>query len=144
VSDWSIKTNPGRARALVLARDKGVCAICRFDTLVIEREKQALLIEAGRRFAAGELKWASFGVRRYGPALREAVDDLFRRYGLEPRAVDHRKSFFDADHIVPVAEGGGSCGLDNLRTLCLPCHRRVTAELKARLAAARRNGSPKP
>lgn len=34
----------------------------------------------------------------------------------------------------PVAEGGGQCGLENLRTLCLPCHRKVTAELKARLA----------
>lgn len=42
------------------------------------------------------------------------------------------------DHIVPVVEGGGSCGLDNLRTLCVACHRRVTAELRARLAERRR------
>jgi 5-methylcytosine-specific restriction endonuclease McrA len=42
------------------------------------------------------------------------------------------------DHIVPVAEGGGSCGLDNLRTLCIPCHRIVTADLKRRLALKRR------
>jgi 5-methylcytosine-specific restriction endonuclease McrA len=34
---------------------------------------------------------------------------------------------------VPVAEGGGECDLDNMRTLCLECHRKVTAELRARL-----------
>ncbi len=45
---------------------------------------------------------------------------------------------WQADHIVPVAEGGGSCGLDNLRTLCTDCHRKETAKLAARRAEARR------
>lgn len=44
----------------------------------------------------------------------------------------HRVDFWDADHITPVAEGG-PCELDNLRTLCLPCHREVTGHLMARL-----------
>jgi len=48
-------------------------------------------------------------------------------------------SKFDMDHILPVAEGGGSCGLENLRTLCKPCHRQVTAQLLARLAFRRRS-----
>jgi 5-methylcytosine-specific restriction endonuclease McrA len=46
-----------------------------------------------------------------------------------------RKSLWDADHIVPVAEGGGECDLSNLRTLCLKCHRQATAELRKRLKA---------
>ena len=46
--------------------------------------------------------------------------------------------WWDADHIVSVVEGGGECGLDNYRTLCLPCHRKVTRELHARLADARK------
>ncbi len=33
-----------------------------------------------------------------------------------------------ADHIVMVAEGGGECGMDNARTLCVLCHASVTAE----------------
>lgn len=45
---------------------------------------------------------------------------------------------WDMDHIVPVVEGGGNCGLENYRTLCRPCHRRETAALRKRLAAARR------
>jgi 5-methylcytosine-specific restriction enzyme A len=37
------------------------------------------------------------------------------------------------DHVVPVVEGGGECGLDGLRTLCVPCHRKVTLDLLWRL-----------
>lgn len=44
-----------------------------------------------------------------------------------------RKSFWDADHIVPVAEGGGQCDLSNMRTLCLLCHGKATAALRERL-----------
>jgi 5-methylcytosine-specific restriction endonuclease McrA len=31
-----------------------------------------------------------------------------------------------------VVEGGGECDLENIRTLCLKCHRAVTAQLRAR------------
>ncbi len=41
-----------------------------------------------------------------------------------------RKSLWDADHIVPVVEGGGECDLSNMRTLCLKCHRRRHAEAR--------------
>jgi 5-methylcytosine-specific restriction endonuclease McrA len=47
-------------------------------------------------------------------------------------------SLWEADHIVPVAEGGGGCGPDGYRTLCLRCHRSETAKLAGRLAAKRR------
>jgi len=45
-----------------------------------------------------------------------------------------RKSLWDADHINPVAEGGGECDISNMQTLCLKCHRLLTGELRARLA----------
>lgn len=44
-----------------------------------------------------------------------------------------RKSLWDADHIVPVAEGGGQCDLSNMRTLCVLCHRKATEALRERL-----------
>lgn len=44
---------------------------------------------------------------------------------------------WEADHIVPVIEGGGECDLTNLRTLCLPCHRKETAALAKRRAQRR-------
>ena len=43
-----------------------------------------------------------------------------------------RSSLWDADHIVPVVEGGGECDLSNIRTLCLKCHRTATAALRQR------------
>lgn len=39
---------------------------------------------------------------------------------------------WEADHIVPVADGGGECGLENYRLLCRPCHVRITVEWRAR------------
>jgi 5-methylcytosine-specific restriction enzyme A len=50
-----------------------------------------------------------------------------------------RRNLWDADHIVPVVEGGGECDLSNMRTLCVKCHREVTAALRARL---RKSDSP--
>jgi 5-methylcytosine-specific restriction enzyme A len=44
-----------------------------------------------------------------------------------------RKSLWDADHVVPVAEGGGQCDLSNMRTLCIQCHAAATAALRNRL-----------
>jgi 5-methylcytosine-specific restriction protein A len=41
-----------------------------------------------------------------------------------------RRHLWDADHIVPVFQGGGECGLSNMRTLCLMCHRGVTAGMR--------------
>lgn len=48
-----------------------------------------------------------------------------------------RRNLWDADHVTPVVEGGGECGLVNMRTLCLKCHREATAELRRRMAAGR-------
>jgi len=45
-----------------------------------------------------------------------------------------RKTLWDADHIVPVIEGGGECDLSNMRTLCLKCHREATAGLRLKLS----------
>jgi len=41
--------------------------------------------------------------------------------------------FWQADHIKAVSEGGGSCGMENFRTLCVPCHQNETQKLKHRL-----------
>ncbi len=46
-----------------------------------------------------------------------------------------RRNLWDADHILPVCQGGGECDLGNMRTLCLKCHRQVTKSL-ARGAAS--------
>merc|ERR1712085_100264 len=49
----------------------------------------------------------------------------------------HEGLFWQADHIVPVAEGGGECNLTNLRTLCTMCHMTETKRLRGRLKCAK-------
>ena len=105
VHQWRLRTDPGYLREQVFARDRGVCHLCQADTIAI--------------YSA--LKRARGKARMAGLSL----------YGM--KTIHARRSLWDADHIVPVAEGGGQCDLDNLRTLCLPCHREVTASLRLRL-----------
>ena len=104
VNEWRLRTNPGYLREQVFERDRGVCAICRIDCIAELRRLKRLRAE--RRRAA----WSVWGLRP-----------------------GDRVSLWDADHVVPVAEGGGECDLSNIRTLCIRCHRTVTAELRERL-----------
>jgi hypothetical protein len=52
-----------------------------------------------------------------------------------------RKTWWDADHIVPIAEGGRHTA-DNLRTLCLRCHKKETESLRVRRLEKRRVAEP--
>lgn len=53
--------------------------------------------------------------------LRRRPDYAEKR--VELKISGARLTYWDGDHIVPVAEGGGLCDLTNMTTLCLPCHK---------------------
>src|SRR5690348_4241457 len=73
---------------------------------------------------------------------------LFRSRRAQPPASDRkaRKAWraarprWEADHIVPVADGGGECGLDNYRLLCRACHLQVTLAWRAQRHSSRQSG----
>jgi 5-methylcytosine-specific restriction protein A len=109
VHQHRLRTDPGYLRDQVFARDRGICALCQADTVAIYNA----------------LKRARGPARIAGLSL----------YGMQ--TIQSRRSLWDADHIRSVAEGGGQCDLDNLRTLCLPCHREATAQLRLRLEKKR-------
>ena len=48
---------------------------------------------------------------------------------------------WQADHIQVVSEGGGNCWLENLRTLCVPCHMEETEKLRHRLKTTGANNT---
>ena len=93
-------------RAQVFALEGGVCRLCGIDGHSLFT--RVLALEPAERLNA--LINANWKL----PKSAKALDRLLQN----PREGD----FWQADHIVAVAEGGGSCGLENLRTLCVPCH----------------------
>jgi len=103
VHEWKLRTDPGYLRERVFERDRGVCAKCAVDT-------RAAFIDLKRARGTHRLQ-------------------LLERWGLKRL---NRRTLWDADHIVPVVEGGGECDLANIRTLCLICHRQETAALRLR------------
>lgn len=64
---------------------------------------------------------------------------------IESIAESHTEGdLWQADHRIPVAEGGGECDISNYRTLCTACHQQETAALHRRLkgkAVAERHAS---
>lgn len=46
-------------------------------------------------------------------------------------------TLWQADHVIPVYKGGGGCELDNMRTLCVACHAKVTRKQAKERAAER-------
>lgn len=115
VHEWKLRTDPGYLRDHVFQRDKGVCAQCRADTIALRRDMRKLDYAARRKF--------------------------LKQWRL---AEGSRKSLWDADHVVPVAEGGGQCDLQNMRTLCLLCHREATKALRQRLKALLKPATGQP
>lgn len=116
VHQYRLRSDAGYLRAVVFERDGGVCALCGLDTAKAQGQAADCWF-AGRR-AEAEALCDFYGVPRW------------RVLG----------SWWDADHITPVVEGGGECDTANIRTVCIPCHKRVTAELAQRRARLRRGG----
>lgn len=84
VHQWRLRSDPGYLRDQVLLRDRGICVMCGTDTL-----------------------GAYHALQRSRGRVRE---ELLTMWGM--RSVTARRSLWDADHILPVAEGGGQCDLE--------------------------------
>jgi len=110
VHEWRLRSSTSYLRECVFERDGGVCALCGTNTHRLRNRIMRL---------------------PFAQRMRELRS-------LQERGVIHkrRKSWWEADHILAVVEGGDSA-LDNMRTLCIPCHRGATRELAARRRATR-------
>ena len=131
---WAAKYNPATQRRLVYERDHGICAICGEDTERRKAESRAwfpVFVWLARRYAS---EHSMDGWEGYSFSEIEAAKLCAERFGVSPRS-GHA---WEADHIIPVIEGGGECDLSNLRTLCMKCHKKETAALAKRRAEKRR------
>lgn len=98
-------------RAYIVRRDRGVCSSCGCDgekaARVLERLREASAEDAGALLLAC---WR---------ASRKTIYDAL-------------PAMWEADHLIPVSEGGGGCGLSGFRTLCRPCHLDETQVLRVK------------
>jgi 5-methylcytosine-specific restriction protein A len=101
VHEWRLRRDAAYLRACVMQRDNGVCEQCGLDTIAEYHRLQLLA----------------------------RTDTVAYAAQVETRKIpENRKSLWDADHKLPVADGGGECGLENIRTLCIWCHRKRKSE----------------
>lgn len=154
VHEYRMRSDPGYVRQLIHKRDKGICALCGCDADTeyrkhreARKEVQRLtdrLLEGGRWHQVwrnSRWEWKSDPHAIDWKERARFRDYMREKYSPPGSWTVGRKSGWDADHIIPVCEGGGECDLSNYRTLCHPCHKRVTAELARRRASAR-SGQP--
>lgn len=127
---YAVARSGTAVRKGVFWRDRGICAICELDCDTLVRRLRA--IERGTE------NWHD----RRRKLLQTAYPDFVARTG--QKTIDAlimsatAGTCWQADHIIPVYMGGGQCDLDNLRTLCAACHRKVTSEQSKERAVARR------
>ena len=112
VHEYRLRSSGSYLRQQVYLRDGGICAICCIDTKELAKT-----------------------LSRMDPA-DPARDILLKENNIhKTRKIKLRKcggGLWDADHIVQVMDGGGECGLENIRTLCIRCHKLITASSRAK------------
>ncbi|CAL1546880.1 unnamed protein product [Lymnaea stagnalis] len=105
-----ILTKAGYCRDQIYDIEHGICRLCHYDTHAIFTQ-----IKIVKDFAArAKLVNAS----PYNVLTAKQKQKMVEN----PQA----GQFWHLDHITPVWQGGGLCDLDNMRTLCTPCHLKVT------------------
>ncbi len=160
VEAYKVRAWPAHAAKAAMKRDQGVCAQCGVDTQKLKQWLHSLpnalapvtmhsprviltfggvVVHDGpsdivKNFALygreDRYTRANHNGRQLGRHRARAYVLLGRLWGVRLSSSSH---LFEIDHIVAVAEGGGGCGLDNLRTLCRRCHRVESAALNNRL-----------
>lgn len=152
--EYQIRTDPTIIRRELRRRDKSTCARCGLDCLWLARflrSLEPLRVESVE--AARLLHWEEIRPGRFGPSHHRWVGDRYVPvkpapylnfriwFGCEVLGLSkhdaRRRTYWEADHTVTVAEGGVQHGLENLVTLCLWCHREKTRHDVRRIRKAR-------
>jgi 5-methylcytosine-specific restriction endonuclease McrA len=137
---YEIPRNWNVARWHVSQRDKGVCARCGVDTSLIVRQIRRYSF----RYRDGGVYFDAARMRSIRDEYEEWAEPLRQKgFALPNISVQPHEPvcLAEVDHILPVWKGGGGCGLDNLQTLCVPCHRQVTKEQSKERAEWKKRGT---
>lgn len=118
--EWRVRSSSGYLREKVYERDRGVCAKCGRDARKLKAKLEDEQTAAMRRCGVFDGK----------PMADWRKDPQYLAFLKKPpcplTVKEAEKSLWQADHVLEVAEGGGLCGLEGIRTLCLWCHKDAT------------------
>ncbi|KAL5725896.1 DNA helicase [Ranunculus cassubicifolius] len=105
------RTNQKFLREELFKIEHGVCRVCNLDCHKLVKCIRPLSV-----------------ARRKAYILKSAPKMASHKKLLEKLVNEPREgNAWHADHIVAVHKGGGECMLENMRTLCVACHKEVTA-----------------
>jgi 5-methylcytosine-specific restriction protein A len=128
VHQFLLRTDAGYVRRKVQERDGGVCLGCGINAELERRRIQRWTPDHGFWQHVTQGEWSVYVA--WVAKQRDIAVARFIVMGF-PSPRDH---WWESHHIVPVIEGGGCCGLENYRTMCIPCHKKETAKLAQRRA----------
>lgn len=133
VHEFNIRSSSSYIRTYIAKRDKYICQICGLDCKGFVRKLWRYINEHIQELQQNAV-YAGFNNYRHA---KKALEVEFFELNHMPWVNTHgRSTFYDIDHIHEVIKGGGQCGEENLRLLCLSCHRKETARLRAELKQA--------
>lgn len=116
IHNWKLRSNGKYLRKFLYERDLGKCALCKKDT----------------RYQKIRIEDAAFEAKSRSSLLWEKDSSYIQFLKNESLTVkEAKKTLWQADHIIPVSFGGGECGLEGYRTLCLKCHKGVSKKLSS-------------
>eukprot|EP00850_Spirogloea_muscicola_P004277 SM000018S03642 [mRNA] locus=s18:505658:512598:+ [translate_table: standard] len=124
--EYLSRTSPRYLRQALFQVERGVCSLCHLDSHSLVVSLKGIKCKILRREA----------VLQQAPAFA-SCPHLLEKLVESPE--DGRA--WHADHILPVSEGGGQCGVENLRTLCVVCHKAIT-QIQAKKRAKLRKENP--
>jgi len=151
-NEFLVRYNTAFAAQKVWQRDQGICQACGLNTHEVRDMLHPTPPYLSRSASAqyGKNPWNRFDYpndedfRNYYRELalyKKRLKNLEKSQQDFPWALDLVSAgvpLAEVDHIVPVCEGGGACGLDGLRLLCVPCHKDESKRLAQRRAQQKR------
>jgi len=117
--EYAICSSSTAIREQVFERDGGVCSGCGVDTVQLEQQ----FLDTYR--AIDTIKDGEKRVAEKQNLLNRFVE---LGYANVLHFNGKNITFWEAHHILAVADGGGQCNLEGFVTLCYKCHRQITLE----------------
>ncbi len=124
VHEYRLRSSGNYLRQCVYNRDKGICSDCGQDTKIIAKNIKSSIcpcVTTKTHFKSKKVKDVNH--------VQKCIDIRNEQnIGLKRKVWRSKNGggLWDADHIIRVEHGGGICGLENLRTLCIRCHKKIS------------------